>query len=128
DVDATAELHHVTDGRFERGACALRRHALAELHTEGERVLVALATHHDLVALDPANLPHHLIGLPRVDEHAAHLRHLVGAAAPPEHPRGRAAARTPFVGHDGEIAGAEADHRIRAVVDGRDQLANLSVR
>src|SRR2546430_10463646 len=66
-----------------------------------------------------------LVGLTGVDEHAAHLGDLVGAPAPAEHARGGAAARARLVGDDREVPGAEADHRVRAIVDGGHQLADL---
>src|SRR5262249_59691732 len=92
-----------------------------------EGVVVAFSADDDLGALDALHAPNDLVDLTRVDEHAAHLGDLVGAAAPAQHARRRAAAPARLVGDHREIARAEADHRIRAVVDRRHELADLAV-
>ena len=66
-----------------------------------------------------------LVGLARVDEHTADLGDLVGAAAPAQHPGRGTSARAGRVVDDREIAGGEADHRVRVVVHGRHDLADL---
>src|SRR2546427_233755 len=82
-----------------------------QIDAEGQRVLMALASDDDLILRDPRRAGDDLVGLARVDEHAADLGDLVGAPAPAEHPRRRAPTRTARVVDDREIAGAEADHR-----------------
>src|SRR5437867_2324292 len=89
---------------------------------------MALAADDHLILRDPRRAGDDLVGLTGVDEHPADLGDLVGAPAPAEHPRRGAAARTARVVDDRQVAGAEADHRVRRVVHGRHQLADLAVR
>src|SRR5436190_19759856 len=122
DGDDPAQLHDVADADLEGGGEGVRVGAGAQLDAQRERVAVAFAADHDLI---PGHAPHardDLVGLPRVDGHAAHLGDLVGAPAPAEHARGGAAARARLVGDDRAVPGAEAYHRVRAFVDGGNAL------
>src|SRR5262245_21862329 len=125
-LDSASELHDVTDGRLERRPRVLGRAARPELDHHRQRILMSFASNDDLVAHDTGNACRHLVDLTRVDEHAAYLRDLVGAPSPSQHARGRAPARAALVGEHGEIAGAEPDHRVGPVVDGRHELPDLA--
>src|SRR5712691_10822448 len=85
DVHAAAQLHHLADRALERLGRSGRISARRQLHAQRERVFVTLAPDDDLEALYAVRARRHFVGLARVDEHAAHLRHLVGAAAPAQH-------------------------------------------
>src|SRR5262245_18399667 len=121
-LDTASELHDVTDGRLERRPRVLGRGVRPDLDHHRPRILMSFAPNDDLVPHDTGHARRHLIGLTRVDEHAAYLRNLVGAPTPSQHARGRASARAPLVGEHGEISGAEPDHRVGPVVDGRHDL------
>src|SRR5262245_15284704 len=127
DFHGGAQLHGLTEGSRERGGGRTRLGVGAELDAEREDVVVALAGDDGLRAAHARDAGCRLVHLARVDEHAAHLGHLVHAAAPPEHAgRGPAAGARARV-DDREVAGGEADHRVALVPDGGHDLAELPV-
>src|SRR6266545_2518020 len=64
DLDTAAELHDVADRGLERGRRRGGVGAGCQLGAERERVLVSLASDHDLAARDPGRARGHLVGLP----------------------------------------------------------------
>jgi hypothetical protein len=98
-----------------------------DLDLERHPVVGALAAH------DQPRLPHlgmaarDLGHLRRMDEHAAHLGRLVGAAEPAADALVGAAGRAAPGQHRRKIAGAEADQRVIRVERRHDHLADLAV-
>src|SRR5437879_4818054 len=127
DLHAAAKLHDVANGGLDGRPHRRRLRAGAELGAQDQGVLVSLPPDHGLAAGHAARARRDLVALPGVDEHPTHLRHLVGAAAPAEHARRRPPARARLVGDDRQVAGAEAEHRVREIVDGGHELADLPV-
>src|SRR6267378_3210516 len=127
DGDDPAQLHDVADGGLEGGGDGVSVGAGAQLDPQREGVVVALAADDDLVPAHALDARDDLVGLAGMDEHAAHLGDLVGTAAPAQHACGAAAALARLVGDDRQIPGAEANHRVGAIVDRGHQLADLAV-
>src|SRR5262249_34121745 len=100
----------------------------SKLHAQVERVLVAIATDHRLRPRHAGHPPGHLVDLAGMNEHATNLGDLVSAPAPSQHPGAGATTRTRRLGEDAEVAGAEPDHRVGAVVDGTHDLPDLAGR
>src|SRR5881296_3114525 len=67
DLHAAPQFHHVTDGRLELRSDRLGLRVGGQLHAEGQRVLMALASDDDLVPGDPRRARDDFVGLARVD-------------------------------------------------------------